>query len=385
MPLFVFFIFLIGGLSYGTYVFLPEATITISAKKDIKSTDGSISVDVSQNSIDQNKMIIPGRILNFDENISETFNATGLKNVSNQKARGKITIYNEYSPSSQVLVATTRFLSNDQKLFRLVSGVVVPGMTKVGADTKPGMVEAEVVADEAGDSYNIGPSNFSIPGFKDSNSEKYSKIYAKSVVAMAGGGNGVNNSKIISDKDLSVAKDKISLDANASIKKKIKDSAQSGTVILDGAISLGDITYIPSASSGMVADSFEIKAQAKAKAIVFSEADMKSLAGFIINKSNSGAKNQNTDAITLDYGNVNADFGANTFSMNVHISSNQTSLDAETLKKGLLGKNNNEITEYLKNYPSIEKAEVEYWPPIMVNKIPVYEKRVKINLNYANN
>ncbi len=381
----IFFVLLIGGFGYGAYAFLPEATITISAKKDIKSTNGNISVDVSQNSIDQDKMTIPGRILDFDENISETFNATGLKNVSNQKAKGKITIYNEYSSSSQVLVATTRFLSDNQKLFRLVSNVVVPGMTKVGADTKPGIIEAEVIADEAGDSYNIGPSNFSIPGFKDSNSEKYSKIYAKSAVAMLGGGNGSNNSKIISDKDLSAAKDKISLDASASIKKKIKDSAQEGTVILDDAISLGDIAYVPSASSGTVTNDFEIKAQAKARAIVFSEADIKSLASFIINKSNNGTINKNTDAIILDYGKVNADFKANTLSMNVNISSNQTSLDAETLKKGLLGKNNNEITEYLKNYPNIEKAEVEYWPPIIVNKIPVYEKRVKVILNYMNN
>jgi hypothetical protein len=379
---FAFFILLVGGLGYGMYVFLPEATISIFAKKDVKSADGVISVDASQDNIDQDKMIIPGKILNFDESISETFSATGLKNVSNQKAKGKIMIYNEYSSAPQVLVATTRFLSGDQKLFRLISGVVVPGMTKVGADTKPGVVEAEVVADEAGDSYNIGPSNFSIPGFKDSNSGKYSKIYAKSVVAMAGGGNGANNSKIISDKDLSVAKDKISLDASAAIKKKIKDSVQGGTVILDDAISLGDISYSPSASAGTVTDNFEIKAQTKAVAIVFSESNIKSLAGFIVSKSNSGNVNQNSESITLDYGKVSADFKANTLSINVHISSNQTTLDAEILKKGLLGKNNNEIIDYLKNYPSIEKAEVEYWPPIFVNKIPVYEKRVKVNLNY---
>ena len=375
---------LIGGLVYTAYVFIPKATITIFAKKDIKSSNVSINVDIAQSNIDYEKRTIPAKMLDFDDTVSETFDTTELKNVSEQKAKGKITIYNEFSSAPQPLVATTRFLSEDQKIFRLIQTVTVPGTAKVGEEIKPGVVEVEVIADEAGDSFNVGPTNFSIPGFKDSGSEKYSKIYAKSTQAMTGGGKGNNTVKVISEQDISSAKDKISLKINDAIKKKIKDSAESGTIILDNAISLQDPVYSVSGSAGEIADTFEVKIQSKAKAIVFAESDMKTIANSIIAKSGSGKVNMDSSALVLDYGKVNADFNSGALNIDVQASNvTQPSFSLEKLREDFLGKNNDELATYLRNYSEIEKAEVEYWPPVFVNKIPKNEKRVEIILDYT--
>ena len=61
----------------------------------------------------------------------------------------------------------------------------------------------------------------------------------------------------------------------------------------------------------------------------------------------------------------------------------EPNFNLEELKKGFLGKDTAELTDYLKSYPNIEKAEVEYWPPVFVNKVPVREKRVEVILNYT--
>ena len=45
----------------------------------------------------------------------------------NEKARGSLTVYNEYSSSPQTLVATTRFESPEGKIFRIEKNIVVPG------------------------------------------------------------------------------------------------------------------------------------------------------------------------------------------------------------------------------------------------------------------
>ncbi|MFZ2834668.1 MAG: hypothetical protein WA019_05730 [Candidatus Moraniibacteriota bacterium] len=374
---------LFGGSVYAAFVYIPKAKITIFAKKEIKSSTINMTVDIAQSNIDYEKKLIPAKMLDFNETVSETFETTELKNVSEQKAKGKITIYNEFSSASQPLVATTRFLSEDQKIFRLVQNVTVPGTTKVGDETKPGVVEVEVIADEAGDSYNIGPANFSIPGFKDSGNEKYKKIYAKSTQAMTGGGKGNNTVKVISEKDISAAKDKLSLKITDTIKKKIKDSAESGTVILDNAISLEEPIYEVSGSAGEIANTFEIKVQSKAKAIVFLESDVKTLANSIVSKSGNGKVNIDSSALVVDYGKVNTDFKLGTLNVEV-LASNiiQPSFDLEDLRQGFLGKNNDELATYLRNYSEIEKAEVEYWPPVFVSKIPKNKKRVEIKLDY---
>lgn len=380
----VLVIMFLGGLVYGIYFFLPKATITLSIKKEVNSTNMNVIADTNQNSVDYEKSIIPAKIVNFDDTISKTFDATGAKNVSDQKARGKITIYNEFSSSSQPLVATTRFLSDDQKIFRLVRSIVVPGMTKIGTEIKPGVVEADVIADESGDAYNIGPNSFSIPGFKASNSEKYAKIYAKSVLAMSGGGSGGSTKKTVTAKDISDAKDKISLDITKEIKQKIQDSAGIDQVVLDKAILLEDPIYNVSASVGDVTDNFEIKIQAKAKAIVFSESDMKVEAGMAIAKLANKKVNLDNSTLFLDYGQVTADFNLNTLVISTQAKSVvQPNIDLETLKKGSLGKNTAELADYFKSYPDIEKAEVEYWPPIFVNRVSKYEKKVDIIADYV--
>lgn len=370
-----------AGLLYGAYLYLPSAKITLTAKKEIKSADLDITADTNVTDIDFDKKIIPAQLKEFDEEVSKTFPATGKKNVSDQKAKGKITIYNEFSSSPQPLVATTRFLTPDQKVFRLVQGVTVPGTTKVGNDVKPGAVEAEVVADEAGDSYNIGPTDFKIPGFQGSGNDKYEKIYAKSTTAMAGGGSGNQEVASVTASDISSAKDKISLEINDDIKQKVKDSADPGMVVLDGAISIDEPVYRLSNSEGEMTDNFEIKVSAHVRVLVFSENDAKKLANSAIAKSGNGKVDIDTGAVILDYDKAAADFQMGTVSISVHASNvTPPNIDLEALKEGLLGKNADEVADYLKDYPKIEKAEVSYSPEILVNRIPTNPNRVEVIL-----
>jgi hypothetical protein len=374
-------IILAGGSLYSAWLFFPKAEITIFAKKEVKSSDVDVRGDISYEKSDYEKLVIPAKLLEFDEEVAETFSASGKKNVSNKKAKGKITIYNEFSSSPQPLVATTRFLSEDQKIFRLVQGVTVPGTTKVGAETKPGVLEAEVVADEAGSGYNIGAGNFTIPGFKNSGNEKYAKIYAKSLLAMSGGGDGNEELAVVTDKDITSAKDKISLGITNIVKEKIKNSAQAGTVILDDAIILDEPVYRVSNSEGEIVESFEVKVSAHARAIVFSDSEIKKLANSVIAKSGNGKINIDSGSVIIDYGKSVVDVNSGTIEIKVRASNvMQPDLDLENLKKGILGKNSDELADYLRTYPKIEKAEVAYFPQLFVSKIPMNEKRVKIIL-----
>ena len=380
--LFILIIFVLGVLGAAAYLFVPKALVLVTMKSSEQSKNIEIKGDVGAGSVDYENRTVPVKLFAETVEASETVSSTGSKSASSKKARGTITIYNEFSSASQPLVATTRFESEGGKIFRLEKGVTVPGTTTEGGEVKPGAIEAEVVADGAGSEYNIEAGKFTIPGFKNNGNDKYNKIYAKSTKAMAGGGTSGDSSesKYITESDINEAKSKLSGELKAAARSKIQNSAGAGAVVLDDAINLEETAYSFSNSVGEAVDKFEIKGQAKASALFFSEADLKSILSKAIAESQDG-KASIDGSLTLDYGEVSADFKAGTVVVSVH-GKNKTGVnfDTETLKEGILGKTNEELEAYLLAYPGIEKADVTYWPSFMNQKIPAYAKRVEVTV-----
>lgn len=364
------------------YLFLPKAKVTIFSKTKITSTDLEIKADAKSGSVNFEEKTIPARVISDSSEISDNFDATGSRGASSHKARGTITIYNEFSAAAQPLVATTRFLSEGGKLFRLVSSVNVPGITAVGSESKPGAIEAEVVADEAGEEFNIGPSKFSIPGFQNSGIEKYAKIYAKSFKVMTGGGTGGETVKTVTDADISSAKNRALSEINSKIKEKLKMEAGEGYVVLDESMNFGDPVYKISNSSGDSANNFTVDLKLEAKAIVFREADLKDVLEKIIGQSIGSDKKIIEDSITQEFGKAEADFTNAVLKIKAHAGAKIAPiLDLDLIKKGLLGKGRPELEVYLRPYSDIARVEVEYWPAFISGRIPQYGSRVEIVLD----
>ncbi|MFA5061746.1 MAG: hypothetical protein WC526_01205 [Patescibacteria group bacterium] len=160
-----------------------SATVVIVAKNDNKNI--SLNVDIGS---DNSSLSIPGIVTTTVFSWSEKYFPTG-SDVSDGVATGKAIIYNE-SNISQTLVKTTRLLTSAGVLFRLSERVLVPA---------GGSVTADVYADQAGASGDIGPSTFTVPGLS---ADRQKSIYAKSTSAMSG---GVKKVGILTDNDLKTA------------------------------------------------------------------------------------------------------------------------------------------------------------------------------------
>lgn len=139
--------------------------IDLNLKAQRGTGNGSLSFEIMQ--------------IEYEE--SQTVMATGLE-TGGQKASGQIVIYNAYSSASQTLIKNTRFEAPDGKIYRTKEKVTVPGT---------GSLETTVYADEPGEAYNIGLTDFIIPGFKGD--PRYEKIYARSKTKMSGGSSGTSS------------------------------------------------------------------------------------------------------------------------------------------------------------------------------------------------
>ena len=98
--------------------------------------------------------------------LNEVFPATGQKNLGGEII-GRVNIVNNYS-KNQPLVATTRLLSSDDKLFRIKDTINVPAGASVEVDIYTDSISAEMA---------IEPTTFTIPGLWAGLQDK---IYAES-------------------------------------------------------------------------------------------------------------------------------------------------------------------------------------------------------------
>lgn len=377
---FVIICLLIASLVFG-YLFLPKASVTVASKSEVKKFDLEAKGSTSRTKIETAELGIPAKVVEKELTISDSFESKGRKNSTSdtsQKAKGKVTIYNNYDNDSQQLVATTRLLSSEGKLFRLVKGVAVPGMK----NGEPGSIEADVIADQPGDEYNISPTDFKIPGFEGS--QKYEKFYAKSTSAMSGGGSsgsGSGGTAIVSQSDLDSAKKTEEAKLKEQLEEAVKSEMGTGYVFLSDASEKTISESSSTSRANEVASSFDYKASGKIKAIVFSEKDLRQLAGDIYNEANKEKSTSDYSLIKISYGASSADFGSGTLSLKANVEVPiDVNIDWDDFKKKLLGKNEEQIKEILKEYSQIEKINIDFWPEFMSQKIPQYEKRVELKI-----
>lgn len=371
----VFIIVSIGVATLSIAIALPEANIVIVPKKEILIFDLPIKADTSISVLNLAQNKIPGQIVKIEKEKTLDFKATG-KSTSESKARGKITIYNnQMPPQSQSLVQTTRLETSDGKIFRITKSIIVPAAKIEGSKTIPGSIEVDVIADAVGPNYNIGPSEFTIPGFKGS--PKFDVFYGKSTLPMTGGSLKGGGAAITLD-DIENAKRQIEDEVIESAKNDLKEKLPKDLASVDDAITTKIIEETISAQPGTATENFSINLKVAAMAFLFQEEDIRSLITKNIETKISAEivyKN-----MQKTYNKADADFAAGVLSFNAHIEQEiEPAIDISELKKSFAGKDESEIREYVMSREYIDSARISF-SPIFIKKAPKNTDRIKITI-----
>jgi hypothetical protein len=369
---------LLSLVGVALFLFLPKAEISVTPYKVIQPADIELTgrVDISE----PDEKTIPVRILEKEKEVALTIATTGKSGGAKQKANGKVIIYNNYSAEPQPLVATTRLETTDGKLFRLVSGVTVPGITNKSGQKEAGTIEAEVIADQTGEEYNINATTFHILGFKGN--PKYDAFSVKSVKAMTGGGSGGTSdmamvAKVDIDTALAQAKEKIKEDFLNEVRGELGPDEK----ILDEQMDITALTPAGTPQIGTIATAFEYKNTFQLRAFVFSEK-------FIREKiENTNEKNLHNTKIkpissNITYGESVANFSDGTLRLVAHaLVTMESDINQDALKEALLGQHKDDMRKILERFPEVKKIEVNFYPPWFVESVPTNKNRVSIIVN----
>lgn len=151
-----------------------KATITVTALEELVSVDAIIDISASPESNQIRGRVVSGAYVEAKEYEVEPIEISEDIPRTPTKTKGRVKIVNNYS-KEQPLVATTRLLTSDGKLYRIDKNVNVP----VG-----GSVEVDVTSDKEGFEFEIGKGiKMTIPGLWEGLRDK---IYAETVTEITG-------------------------------------------------------------------------------------------------------------------------------------------------------------------------------------------------------
>ena len=337
---------LIIALSIGAIIYFSSAKVEVTPNTVSAAVQSSFTANQSGGTL-------PFEIIKAEKTASQSIAGSGTKTVTSS-ASGTITIYNTQA-KAQKLIANTRFATTAGLIFRIHAAVSVPG----GTTEKPGSISAKVFADQAGDSYNVGPTSFTVPGF--AGTPQSSQVYAKSSAAMTGGASG---SVPIIDA-AAEAKARAALitalgpDLTASIQAKIPE----GYVLVPGAATTTyqDLALTPSATTGQA----DVKEQGTITAIVFpntalADAIAASITG--LDYHGEALTLSSTDGLTLVASGM-PDSSAPTFSFTLSGTAPLIyTVDPARIAAAVAGETRSAAEVALTNYPEVKRAVIVLRP-----------------------
>lgn len=334
--------------------FFTTAFVSITPRQEAISVSGALSAERGEGELSFETISVQG------EESQEV--PADLERQVEERASGTIVIYNAYSTAPQRLIKNTRFATIDGKIFRVKDSVVVPGMTTENTKTTPGSVEAIVVADEAGEKYNIGLSDFTIPGFKGD--PRYDKFYARSKTEMSGGFSG--NKKFPSEQVIAETRETL----RARLTEKLSKDIQAQTQILNGFI------VYPGATRSVLADDPSISIDGSRATIT----ERGVISGIMFKKDELAQHIAKKSLATFDGGGMDIpDMDTFIFSFDTEPTFEETEIsfslegtahiiwrvDSEGLIAAIAGKPRKEFNGILGSFANIRRAEASIRPFFM--------------------
>lgn len=345
------------------------ATVTIAPRAQAFSLAGTSFTAAKDNASSD----LTFQTMTLTDSASKVIVSSKMENIS-ESATGRVIIYNAASSAPQKLIINTRLETPDGKIFRLDTAVTVPGFTASGGQTIPGSVETAVHADQAGSEYNIGLSDFTIPGFKGT--PKYSKFYARSKTEMAG---GVKGNVYVADKaDADAAAADISQTLKDRLAQKAAAEAPKGFVLFPGASSfeLGSVAKTFTSATANV----PVSISGTFQAVLLDEQKMTDkIAALEIKNLDPKDTVYIPDLKNLAF--AMAD-GSSAIAKNITFTLSGTgnivwAVDENAFKADLASKRKSDLKQVLADYPNISRAEAVI-KPFWRSTFPSQAKDIKI-------
>ncbi|HEU0085530.1 MAG TPA: hypothetical protein VFQ59_01055 [Candidatus Paceibacterota bacterium] len=377
------------GPRYGIWFLATVAVIFLFFAVSLLFVNAKVSVNPEQREVSLSKTFsaVKGGMngaLPFDLLVlsgqEEKIVAGGEEKEVIETAKGKVKIFNEFSSAPQALDINTRLEGSNQKIYKTVEKVVVPGMA---SDGTPGSIEVDIYASEPGKEYNSAPLDFKIFGFKGG--PKYEKFYARSQGEISGGASGVSMSLSDSQKENAVIELENTL--REKLLEKVRGQIPNGFVLWDDAI------FVEMEEETLAKGSEPNTTLVVVKGVLYGFLfDEKRMSTEIINEAISDfdgseayvSNLKDLEFTLLDRENITSGNVNTVKNINFSLAGKPKvvyRISSESLASELAGKNKKDFERILSRYPHIDTADLSI-RPVWKSSIPESTKDIEVVVNY---
>ncbi len=340
-------VLLVIAVSVGALFYFSGAQVQVTPNAVSAAVQGSFTAS-------QNSGALPFEVITAQKIAMQSVASSGTKNV-HSFASGPITVYNTQT-KAQRLITNTRFATASGLIFRIHSAITVPG----GSQAKPGSLTVTVYADQAGASYNVGPSSFTVPGL--AGTPQASMVYARSSSAFTGGATG--NVPVVNATTDAQARSALIAALAPDLAASIQAQVPAGYLLLNGAATT---TYQELASAaGSATGMADVREQGTITAVIFPNAALaKTVAASISGLGYQGEPltlaTSSDLKLTPESGIPGSNSSPFTFTLSGTASLVYT-IDPARIAAAVSGKTRSAAEVALTNYPEIKRAIITLRP-----------------------
>ncbi len=342
----------------------PESR-EVSVSKGVSASQG-----VSQR--DQASLRIPALVLEKEEEGTRLFSSTG-KAQKGEYAKGSIRVFNSAS-APQGLLATTRFISEDGKLFKSQSRITVPA-AKQGV---PGFFDVAVTAAEPGEEYNISTSNFSLPGL--AGSAAYTTVYGKSQQPMKGG--TTKEIPVVTKEDIEKAKSQLLQSLQDSAEASLKNQLTPGYEISEQGFVAETLSTSSLVQEGAELSQFSSSARIRVRGFSFRSTDLQDILLGVLGTQVKETEELKQETVQMRYEVGNIDRASQIMVLDGFIQGRvYAKLDTEMLQSKIAGKERRDAERSLSETEGVLNHKLSLWP-FWMTSVPQEKGRIRVQVQY---
>lgn len=371
LPLLILVVVLVGAV----HVFFARANVTLWPEvRQVKLLE-PIVAEVGRAKLDKEEQIIPAHTLTEEKSATRLFPASS-STIKENRASGTIRVFNAYTTTPQNLLVQTRFVSEEGKLFRTPVKVAIPGKTQKQGKMVPGFVDIEIIAAEAGEDYNIGASNFSLPGL--SGSALFTVIYGESLGPMTGGSE--RTVSVVSEDDIEKAKDSLIEELTGNVIEDLLSRVPESMVATKDSLVINVTEAESLIGAGAELDQFNVSVSLVATLFMFPKSDIDTLVNTFLARELEDGERIFEDKNEINFQQIKLSKDTKTANVDLFIGATiYQYLDPTELKIKLRGKSKTEAESILASYNIFNQTELALWP-FWLSSLPGSIDRLEIQV-----
>ena len=363
---FLFFSLVLIGLIF--HFTFSQAEIVLYPKEIKKTVSFKVKIDKNIKTPNVARNILPGTILEIAETGSKTFKTESITQVDDF-AKGGITIYNKRE-KDQPLYQKSKIIPFGKKspVFLIDKRIVIPAQSEI---------KVGITAQRKGADGNIEPTKFN---FLKLSSWMRQRIWAESFVAIKGGTKDVG---IVAEKDIKNGEKKLAEELWQEAFEEIAERIKQNEQIIPQVVKNEIIKTKCDTKIDTIKENFSVKAETKTQGVGVSKKILLSLTKMRLKKEGAADEEfKNCREETFNYKLTEINIEDGWARLEVNLDGIFTPKFSAKIfdKEKIIGMSEEEVKKYFKEFETIEKVEVNFWPS-WVKNIPGLKKNIRIEIH----